>query len=220
MKKTMISIRSSILLIILMAMALVTCDETSQDAGPEKLEFAMKPTENLSFMINETPSDFTWEYFSNNLTVSLAPGPLWDGSIVLSSIQVIDGEVVNRSSTPSVSVTAEELSDGFLSKELFPGLVYTPGHEWVINKQWMNSERWPHAEQWISLEQAAPIKEWTPDTRWKPAEIESAVINEVDLEENQTLLVVFSSIAPDSPEREVLTQPYGIIFDTDLGGPF
>jgi len=220
MKKTMISIRSSILLIILMAMALVSCDETSQDAGTEKLEFAMEPTENLSFMINETPSDFTWEFFSDNLTVHLESNPTWNGDIVFSSLQVERGDVINRSSTPPVSVSSEELSGGLSSGELFPGLVYIPGQEWVMNKQWLHADQWPQAKQWISLEEASPVEEWNTETKWKPAEIESAILSEIDLEENQTLLVVYARSAPDSQERDQLTQPYGIIFDTDLGGPF
>ncbi|MDZ7720152.1 MAG: DUF5050 domain-containing protein [Balneolaceae bacterium] len=201
-------------LLMIFTVLFFSCDETSQDADPEPetLDFATEPSEDLTQMVEVTPSDFTWDFFSNNLIVTLVPGPMWSGEIVLSSFQVENGEVVNRSTTPPVETSADELADGLTTEEMFPGLVYIPGQEWVTSKQWQNTETWPQASKWVKTEHWTPSDQWVPGSMWTPSEIEQIARNEVDLSENQTMVVVYPHLAENSDDFEVITQPYGIIF--------
>jgi hypothetical protein len=208
------------LFLLTLLLIIVSCDDTSQDTDPDTLKFSVESTEDLSFIINEAPGDYSWDYFSDNLSVSLVPGPMWSGEMVLSSLQVRNQEVVNRSSTPPVSVSIDELTSGLTSGELFPGLIYVPGQEWTTGKRWMEASKWPQAKDWISLDEVQIVREWIPERRWKPSKISEAAINEVQISDSQTLLVVYARLAAESAEREVTTKPYGIVFDTDLDGSF
>jgi hypothetical protein len=84
----------------------------------------------------------------------------------------------------------------------------------------MEASKWPQAKDWISLDEVQIVREWIPERRWKPSKISEAAINEVQISDSQTLLVVYARLAAESAEREVTTKPYGIVFDTDLDGSF
>lgn len=197
-----------------------TCDETSQDAEsePETLEFSIEPTEDLSFMINEAPSDFTWEFFSDHLIVSSLAEAEWNDEIVLSSFQIENGELVNRSTANPYETNSEELSSGLSTEEMFPGLVYYPGQTWVTGKRWEQADQWLKAEHWLKTDHWTPLEQWIPASGWKPTNIKDIALNEVDLSDNQSLLVVYAKLAENSTGREIITQPYGLIF-TDEENP-
>lgn len=196
-----------------------TCDETSQDAKPESeaLEFAIEPSEDLRFMIEETPSDFTWEFFSDNLIVTLVPESDWSGEIVLSSFQVENDEVINRASTEPVEINTDVLKKGLSTEVMFPDLVFDE-QAWTTNsKLWLQSEQWPQAAEWLQSEHWTPVEQWVPnpDITWNPtkiSEIRDAALSEFELNHSETLVVVYTQPADETSTREMLTRPYGIIF--------
>src|SRR6056297_1406673 len=113
---------SAIYFVIIFTFIFTSCDDTSQDPETEveTLEFVIEPSDDLSFIVEDAPSDFTWEFYNNNIEVNLVPGSMWSGEIVLSSFQVENGEVVNRATSEPVETSASELADGLLTEELFP----------------------------------------------------------------------------------------------------
>ena len=46
---------------------------------------------------------------------------------------------------------------------------------------------------------------------WSPSEIESIAMQENNLADNETMIVVYPELTASS-DREVVSQPYGIIF--------
>lgn len=169
-----------------------SCDTTNE---PPTLPVAFKtaPSDGLSTMIQETPSDFTWEFFNDNIEVSMNDEPQWSGEMVLSAFQVQNGEVVNRTTTDPVETTADELTDGLSTEELFSSSSWIPGLDWVPTSTWF------------------PGLVYTPENSWSPSEIEEGVIAENNLDENETMIVVYAHLAGESPEREQTTRPFGVV---------
>jgi hypothetical protein len=61
------------------------------------LDFTTAPSNELSDIIQNTPNDFTWEFYNDNLTLGLDPEPeSFEGEIILSVFQVQNGEVTNQ----------------------------------------------------------------------------------------------------------------------------
>lgn len=173
-------------------------DSSDDSTEPEPLEFSTAPTSELSHMIEETPSDFTWDYFEDNLNIRTIPGgmPYWDGEIIVSGFQVQNGDVVNRGSSEAASTNTDVLSEGISSEELFPG------SKWMSGKTWVQGIR------------GSLVKKWFPGSKWSPSQIEDMAITQTDLAEDQTMVVVYTHVA-GSTEREVRTQPFGIIFNSE-----
>jgi len=175
----------------------ISCDliTESEDNGDEteQLEFSIEPSDDLSFIVDEAPEDFTWEFFNDNMLVNAVPGSMWSGNIVLTSFQIRNGEVVNENESSVVETNAEALSEGISTEELFSGSEWVPGAMWVPGSEWV------------------PGDEWIPGMKWSPSEIQEIALNEVDLSENQTMVVVYAE-TDNSSDREDVTQPYGLIF--------
>lgn len=192
-------------------------NSTAPDTDPKPLEFTTGPSQELSQLIDTAPGDFTWDYFSDNLFVSILNGPEWSGEIVLSSFQIENGEVVNRSTTEPYETNSEELSSGLSTEEMFPGLVYAPGQAWVTGKRWKQIDQWRKIKSWLKTDHWTPSEQWVPSSNWAPSEIEEIVLTEFNLSENETMIIVYTHLAdgqnpPAIPGvSEVLTQPYGII---------
>ncbi|NBC04377.1 MAG: hypothetical protein GVY20_11820, partial [Bacteroidetes bacterium] len=154
----------------------ISCDliTESEDNGDEteQLEFSIEPSDDLSFIVDEAPEDFTWEFFNDNMLVNAVPGSMWSGNIVLTSFQIRNGEVVNENESSVVETNAEALSEGISTEELFSGSEWVPGAMWVPGSEWV------------------PGDEWIPGMEWAPSEIQEIALNEVELSENQTMVVV------------------------------
>lgn len=188
-----------IFLICIASFLLLTCgdDNSAPVVDPEPLEFTTEPSSELSQLIETTPSDFTWDHFNSNITVSVVPGSMWSGEIVLSSFQVENGEVVSRVSSSPVETSISELADGPSTEELFQGSEWVPG------------------AMWFPESQGNPASQWMPGSGLSPSEIEANALSEFDLNENESLIVVYARLADDSLEREQTTQPYGLIMQEE-----
>jgi hypothetical protein len=51
---------------------------------------------------------------------------------------------------------------------------------------------------------------------WAPSEIESIAMSDNELSGNQTMVVVYPRVEGELPNREQVTQPYGLIFEDGL----
>ncbi|GAA5522275.1 hypothetical protein LQ318_11010 [Aliifodinibius salicampi] len=186
----------------LLILFFVSCDNTGTE--PEPLEFVTEPSDDLTQMIEETPSDFTWEYFGPNIQISLQSDNDWEGELVLSGFQIANNEIIDRITTNSYPANSEMLSgDGILGSDLTIDF-HVPGWgDWKvisdINLKWNNTKVQEHIELWEVNES------------WSPSEIEDAILSEVDLEENETLFVVYAQLAGESPEREQTIRPFGLL---------
>gem|GEM_PF-3360108 len=188
--------RSLLCIVFLLSMVplvFMSCDTANE---PPTLPVALKttPSEELSSMVQDTPSDFTWDYFRDNVHIEGPSQTDFDKfDLVLSSFQVQNGEVVNRTSTEPIEVSADELSSGLVTEEIPPSL-WMPGKDWVSTSNWF------------------PGLVYAPGNSWTPSEVEDRVIADKELVDNETMVVVYAQLAGDSPEREQTTQPFGIIF--------
>ena len=190
-----------VLLLTIVPLVFLSCDTgTDAESDQEPLEFQTAPSDELSSMIQETPSDFTWGYFQNNVQVNMIPGIDWNGEVVLSAFQVQNGEVVNETTTEPVETTADELAAGLSTEEMFSGSSWIQGSDWVPTSTWMPSSTW--------IQQTEPLV-------YAPSEIESIAQSQVDLSQNETMVVVYAHLAGESPEREQMTQPFGVIFQEE-----
>lgn len=190
-----------ILFLSIMTLLSISCsDNTTGGEEPETLEFQMAPSDELSTIIQETPSDFTWDYFQDNVRVM---GPSQTDfskfDLVLHSFQVNNGEVANRSNTEPVEVSADELSSGLLTEEIPPSL-WMPGSEWVSSSDWR--------PQSTFIQTTDPIV--IPSTEPMLPEVEDMVLNNIDLGTDETLVVVYPGIIGESG-REMTIQAFGLV---------
>ena len=180
--------------LLVTGLLLAACD-LSSETEPDSLEFTTEPSDELSAMIDETPSDFTWAFFNDNVTVSMIPGSNWSGDLVLSAFQLQDGEVVHRTTTDPVSTTAEALSSGRSTEDLIPGSSWVPGPQWAPASNWI------------------PGSSWIPGSNWSPSEIEDQAREAFDLAEGETVVVVYAHTPDDSQTQT--TQPFGILMQRE-----
>ena len=192
MRRTLLAV-----LLAIVTLLFVSCDQVT-NSEPKPLEFQTAPSEGLSTMIQETPSDFTWGYFQDNVQVNMTQGTDWSGEMVISGFKVEGGEVLNRTTTGPITTNADELSAGLSTEELFSG------------SEWFSGSKWIPASEW------GPSKLWIPLMDRSLSKVENMAIGNTDLSEDQTMIVVYAKVAGDT-DREVTTQPFGVIFDdTDI----
>ncbi len=205
-----------LLLSLIILLFFTACDISSEDetTDPAPLEFTTEPSDDLRVMVEDNPSDFTWEFFSDNLFVSLAPGPEWSGEIVLSSLHIQGEEVTNRTTTEPIITNAEKLASGLSTEEMFPGLVYDE-QAWAPGKLWVQEEKWPPFEDKFNSEHLSPVDQWVPERELEPSEIENVAVNEFDLDSSEILVVVYAHIGRNSSDREIFSQPYGLILRSE-----
>lgn len=176
-----------------------SCTETTTGGGEEELQpldFTTTPSDELSNIVENSPSDFTWPFYNDNLTVGLDPEPeSFEGEIVLSVFQVRNGEVTSRLTTDPVGTNLEELSSGLSTEEMYADELWYPGSLSVPTTKWI------------------PSTKWYPGSMWAPSEIESIAMSENELSANQTMVVVYPKVEGDLPNRDQVTQPYGLIFE-------
>ncbi|NGP88232.1 hypothetical protein [Fodinibius halophilus] len=189
----------SILITFLLCSALLAgaCSDSGTGAEDElkPLDFTTSPTSELSQIVNNTPSDFTWDFYNDNILLGLEPKPdSFEGEIVLSVFQVQNGEVTNRLTSDPVGTNLEELSAGLSTAEMYPDSPWFRGSEWAND-----------SPIWV------PSTQWYPGSMWAPSEIENKALSQNDLSAGETLVVIYPHL-PGESEREVLTQPYGIVF--------
>lgn len=95
-------------------------------------------------------------------------------------VQVQNGEIVNEISSEAVQTNADELAKGLLTEELFVG------------------ETWFPDEMWVSTEEMIPSTNWSPGEMWTPTEMEDVAISQNELNEEQTLVVVYTHVPLDT----------------------
>lgn len=175
----------------ILSLGFVSCD-SSTDSNTETIELYTTPTVELSEMISNSPGDLTWEYFNNNVTISMEKGGQWSGEIVLTSFQVRNGQIINRNTSDPISTNYDELSRNVNTGEFVSG-TWVPGHEWTTFDNWM------------------PTILWSSTSTTSPSNIVSLAINQTSLQPDQTMIVVYAQLADDSPDREQAIQPFGLI---------
>lgn len=190
-----------ILFLSIAPLIFISCDDEPTGEGKSQpLEFAMEPSDGLNSIIQETPSDFTWEYYQDNTRVM---GPSQTDfskfQLVLSSFQIRNGEVVNSTMTDPVEVSAEELSSGLLTEDIRPSL-WMPGSDWVSSSDWKPKSTF--------IQTTDPLVIQTTDPLYP--EVEDMVLNNVDLGTDETMVVVYPSIIGES-EREMTIQAFGLV---------
>jgi hypothetical protein len=191
-----------------MIILLFSC-ENGVDSESEPLEFASEPSDEMRTMFDETPSDFTWEFFRENILIRLQSEVDWEGEIVLSGFQLLNGEIVDRITTNSIETNDKELLTGLSTGNLLiPAFTITDWGEFRVKRNFMSNSL---KEKWGETSAQHPIEIWEPGKQWSPSEIEGAILSEVDLGENEILFVVYAQLAGESPEREQTTQPFGLL---------
>ena len=93
-------------------LALAGCDSAGpndQDSSTQ-LEFETAPTDQLDQTIRDSPEDFTWDLYQNNIEILLTSGTQWSGNIQLSTFQIQNGEIVERDASDPVSNEAPHWS--------------------------------------------------------------------------------------------------------------
>lgn len=129
---------------------------------------------------------------------------MWSGEIVLSSFQVENGEVVNRARSDAIETSIDELAGGLSTKEM-----------WPETEELYEGSEWAPGAMWFPESKGGLGSHWSPDSGWSPAEIEANALSEFDLNENESLILVYARLADDSTEREQTTQPYGLIMQEE-----
>ena len=201
--------RASTFLCILAALFLLTtaCDQSAEE--PKTLEFEVTPNDQLRTMVRETPSDFTWEYFGDNLTVSLSSEADWEGELVLSGFKIVNGEVVDRLSSQPHPSSDAELLNGLSSEEVFT--TFVPGDPWAGSRaRWEAEARSPDAK-WTSENARASIELWETSNRWPPSDMETAVQEEFESLGPDTLYVIYAQLAPEASDRRQTSRPVGLL---------
>ncbi|MEF8796865.1 MAG: hypothetical protein V5A22_12325 [Salinivenus sp.] len=173
-----------------MVFGTVSCD-SGPEPEPTSVQFEAEPSDELSTLIQEAPSDFTWTAFNDKTLVRKLPGSDWSGDIVLSSFQVEDGEVVNRTSSEPVAFP-DSLNE-LLSESLLPGSKWIPGEDWFSGSKWV------------------PSTNWDPGSEWAPSDVEDAALSEVDVGPGESLVVVYAQTAGTPPDGGQMTRPYGLV---------
>ena len=173
-----------------------TDDDDENVNSNEMMDFTTTPSTALQGIVSNTPSDFTWDFYEDNLTIGLEPLPeSFNGEIVLSAFRVSNGQVTNNSTSSPVATDLSELANGLSTEDMYPG------SQWITENDWLPGNDW------------TPTDVWYPGSMWAPSEIESIAMAENTLADNQTMVVVYPELAIGSDDREQVSQPYGIIFE-------
>lgn len=180
-------------LLLAVAFGTVSCD-SSLEPEPESVQFEAEPSDELSTLTQESPSDFTWTAFNDKMLVRKIPSSNWSGEVVLSAFQVENGEVINRV-TSEPAAWPDSLSNEQLAGSLIPGMRWIPGTDWVPGSQWV------------------PGPQWVPGDSWAPSDVEDAALSEVDVGPEESLVVVYAQTAGAPPDGGQMTQPYGLVME-------
>jgi len=177
-------------------MTACTDDDDESVSSDQNMDFTTTPSTALQGIVSNTPGDFTWGFYEDNLTIGLEPLPeTFSGEIVLSAFRVSDGQVTNNSTSTPVATNLSELSNGISTEDMYPGSMWIEGTSWL-----------PSMSEWEVSEV------WYPGSMWAPSEIESIAMQENNLADNETMVVVYPELAAGSDDRVQVSQPYGIIF--------
>lgn len=200
------SLFSIVVLLFIIPLVFISCEDTSApDPGPAPVGLETAPSDGLENMINDTPSDFTWDYYQDNVRIE---GPSQTDfskfDLVLHSFQVNNGEVVNRSMTEPVEVSADELSSGLVTGEITLGpSLGALGKDWVPSSDWRAQSTFIQTTDPIIIQTTEPIVY---------AEVEDMVLNNIDLGTDETMFVVYPSIMGEDG-REMTVQVFGLVFE-------
>lgn len=185
-----------ILFLLVVTFLYTSCGDTgtaTEEAIPH--DFTTAPTAELSQIIENTPRDFTWGFYNDNIEITLHDDPKWNGGIVISGFQVKNGEVVNEITSEVIETNADELGNGISTADIYSESTWFPGERWISMEN-----------NWI------PSTTWFPGERWAPAEMQNVAMSRNDLAENETLVVVYAHVPVDSAKRKQETRPLGIVF--------
>lgn len=122
----------------------IGCDDLT-GAG-ESVQYSVEPSQQLADLVENAPSDFTWDYFRQEMVIS-AQGFDDSVDVALHAVQVQDGEVLDGSIGGPVPVVGEELAAGVRTGELaIPGQEWSPGPP---DDSWFSTAEYDVAS-WIS----------------------------------------------------------------------
>ncbi len=200
------SLFSIVVLLFIIPLVFISCEDTSApDPGPAPVGLETAPSDGLENMINDTPSDFTWDYYQDNVRIE---GPSQTDfskfDLVLHSFQVNNGEVVNRGMTEPVEVSADELSSGLLTAEITLGPSLG-----ALGKDWVPSSDWKPKSTFIQTTDPIII---ALDPALDKPEVEEMVLNNIDLGTDETMFVTYTSMIGEDG-REMTIQVFGLVFE-------
>ena len=112
----------------------------SQEADP--IDFTIQPSAALDQIISNTPSDFTWGFYEDNLSIGLSPEPeSFNGEVMMSAFELRNGNIMNSLSSQPVPTNLQELSAGLSTEDMYPGSMWIEGTDWLPSMlEWEPSE--------------------------------------------------------------------------------
>lgn len=167
---------------------------TGPEAAPLRLE--ARPAEEQRRVIEEEPGSFGWLAFNGSIRVSAQGAAGWEGRLLMRTLQLEAGGIVERSTARSVTVTGEELAEG----QSVTDLLATP--------------RWPPSRIWIPLDDWRPVTVWTPGRALDGSVTAVMEAASAAVGEGQTVLVVWAMPAAGTAEgRKVTSRPFAVILE-------
>ena len=121
MKKSFIQMTMLCILFI----SFTSCSDDDDDNNvneADPIDFTIQPSAELDQIVSNTPSDFTWGFYEDNLTIGLNPEPeSFSGEIMMSAFELRNGNIMNSLSSEPVSTNLQELSAGLSTEDMYPG---------------------------------------------------------------------------------------------------
>ena len=194
------------MMISALLISFTSCSDDDEDNNnvneADPIDFTIQPSAELDQIVSNTPSDFTWGFYEDNLTIGLNPEPeSFSGEVMMSAFELRNGNIMNSLSSQPVSTNLQELSAGLSTEDMYPGSMWIEGTDWL-----------PSMQEWEVSEV------WYPGSMWAPSEIKNIAMQENNLADNETMIVVYPELTSTS-DREVVSQPYGIIFQSQDADP-
>jgi hypothetical protein len=115
-----------------LAVLLLAACNTGVQENP--VEIKTRASQSLSDMISTTPSDFTWEYFQEELVISGKAEAA--ANVELRALRIAEDDIAGTAVSSSVELSPDELDTGVPGNSWVPGDSWVPGNEWFPGSQW------------------------------------------------------------------------------------
>lgn len=172
----------------------IGCDDLT-GAG-ETVQYSVEPSQQLADLVENAPSDFTWDYFRQEMVIS-AQGLDDSVDIALHAVQVQDGEVLDGSIGGPVPVVGEELAAGVRTGELASPIQWSPG---------------PPGDSWFSTAEY-DVESWiSPSEFYEDSQdgVVSGMLEGYSFEPGQGVVVVYISADP-TPSAVRGVSPFALV---------
>lgn len=163
----------------------------------ETVQYRVEPSQQLADLVENAPSDFTWDYFRQEMVIS-AQGLDDSVDVALHAVQVQDGEVLDGSIGGPVPVAGEKLAAGVRTGELaVPITDWSPG---------------PPGDSWFSTAEYDVASWISPSEFYENSQdgVVSGMLEEYSFEPGQGVVVVYISSNP-TPSDVRGVSPFAIV---------